>query len=287
MKEDDFIDGLAEQGQGIGDCVDERPQTAAARTFPARTSARMSPPLSQRTLLPNLGVARYRQIADALEHEIRNGYDVGQRLPGEHELAERFGVNRHTVRHAIDMLIDAGLVARRHGAGTYVAGKPLAYAVGSGSRFTESLAKGGHSTESVLIRKQVIEARGGVAQRLKLIDGAPVFAIETLRSVDGGPFCVISHFLPASVGEAVFDAYKGGSLHALIARKTGIRPERVKSLVTTVPVEPEDAVLLAIAPTQWVLRVKSVNVDAATRKPIEYAVTRFRADRVELAVDIA
>ncbi|NOT71004.1 MAG: phosphonate metabolism transcriptional regulator PhnF [Hyphomicrobium sp.] len=247
----------------------------------------MSPPLSQRTLLPNLGVARYRQIADALEHEIRNGYDVGQRLPGEHELAERFGVNRHTVRHAIDMLIDAGLVARRHGAGTYVAGKPLAYAVGSGSRFTESLAKGGHSTESVLIRKQVIEARGGVAQRLKLIDGATVFAIETLRSVDGGPFCVISHFLPASLGEAVFDAYKGGSLHALIARKTGIRPERVKSLVTTVPVEPEDAALLAIAPTQWVLRVKSVNVDAATRKPIEYAVTRFRADRVELAVDIA
>lgn len=236
--------------------------------------------------MPSPGITRYRLIADILEREIRSAYEVGARLPGEHELAERFGVNRHTVRHAIEMLIDAGLVARRHGAGTYVAGKPLAYAVGSGSRFTESLAKAGHSTESTLLRKAIIEARGGVAQRLKLRDGAKVFAIETLRSVDGGPFCVISHFLPASLGETVLETYRGGSLHAHITKLTGRRLVRSKSLVTTVPAQAEDAALLAIPATQWVLRVKSVNIDAKTRRPVEYAVTRFRADRVELSVDL-
>lgn len=242
--------------------------------------------MPQQTTMPAPGITRYRHIADILENEIRSSYEVGARLPGEHELAERFGVNRHTVRHAVDMLVDAGLVARRHGAGTYVAGKPLAYPVGSGSRFTESLAKSGHSTQSTLIRKSIQEAHGGVAQKLKLKDGAKVFAIETLRSVDGGPFCVISHFLPASLGPELFDTYCGGSLHAHIAKVTGRQLTRTRSLITTVPALSEDASLLALPANQWVLRVKSVNIDTKTRRPVEYAVTRFRADRIELSVDL-
>lgn len=84
----------------------------------------------------------------------------------------------------------------------------------------------------------------------------------------------------------VFETYNGGSLHTLIARKTSKKLKRVLSLVTTVTVEANDAALLAISPQHWVLRVKSVNVDAASGKPVEYAVTRFRADRVELAIKI-
>ena len=238
------------------------------------------------TLAPHSSNARYRQIADEFEREIRRRYKVGERLPGEHQLAERFGVNRHTVRHAIDMLEEGGLIVRRHGAGTFVVAKPVVYPVAAGSRFTENLVKAGHSTESQLIRKEIIAARGGVAQRLKLRDGAKVFALETLRLVDGGPFCVISHFLPASIGAAVFEDYNGGSLHTLIARKTGKKLKRVLSLITTLPAQADDAARLAIPPQHWVLRVKSVNVNAASGKPIEYAVTRFRADRVKLAVKI-
>jgi len=232
-----------------------------------------------------LGLSRYRKIAETLESEIRKAYSVGDRLPGEHELAGRFEVNRHTVRHAIDTLIDAGIVARRHGAGTYVAGKPLRYPVGAGTRFSESLAKSGHSTGSILLRKEVREARGGVSARLGLSDGDRVYAFETLRSVDGGPFCVASHFLPASIGEAVFANYEHGSLHGLIYELTGRRLKRVQSIITATPVLPEDAALLAIPSNQWILRVKSVNVDAETQCPLEYCVTRFRADRAELSVE--
>jgi GntR family phosphonate transport system transcriptional regulator len=239
-----------------------------------------------RTITSETGIARYLQIADEFDREIRRRYEVGQRLPGEHELAERFGVNRHTLRHAIDTLEGRGLVVRRHGAGTFVVAKPVNYLVDAASRFTENLVKAGHSTESQLIRKVIVKARGGVAKRLNLRDGEKVFAIETLRLVDGGPFCVISHFLPWSIGTAVFEAYNGGSLHTLIARKTAKKLKRVLSLVTTVTVEANDAALLAISPQHWVLRVKSVNVDAAGGKPVEYAVTRFRADRVELAIKI-
>ena len=84
----------------------------------------------------------------------------------------------------------------------------------------------------------------------------------------------------------MFEDYNGGSLHTLIARKTGKKLKRVLSLITTLPAQADDAARLAIPPQHWVLRVKSVNVNAASGKPIEYAVTRFRADRVKLAVKI-
>jgi GntR family phosphonate transport system transcriptional regulator len=48
------------------------------------------------------GVALWRRIADALEQSIAQGtFQAGSKLPAETEIAERFGVNRHTVRRAI------------------------------------------------------------------------------------------------------------------------------------------------------------------------------------------
>lgn len=64
---------------------------------------------------------RYQQLADDLEAEIAAGRpSVGGRLPGEHELREIHGVSMGTVRRAIRLLRDRGLVATLTGSGTYV-----------------------------------------------------------------------------------------------------------------------------------------------------------------------
>ena len=57
------------------------------------------------------GTALWRQIALRLETNIVAGHQrPGERLPTEHQMAEEFGVNRHTVRRAIASLEEAGLV---------------------------------------------------------------------------------------------------------------------------------------------------------------------------------
>ena len=62
----------------------------------------------------------WQAIADTLRAEITLGhYPPGDRLPSEAALATRFGVNRHTVRHALAQLADAGLVHARRGAGVF------------------------------------------------------------------------------------------------------------------------------------------------------------------------
>ncbi|MDY6943574.1 MAG: phosphonate metabolism transcriptional regulator PhnF [Pseudomonadota bacterium] len=230
------------------------------------------------------GRAVYTQIAEMLEREIRERYEPGQMLPSEAELAERFGVNRHTVRRAVEALIGPGLVERVHGKGTVVLNPAIDYAIGSATRFTETLHSQGRSTASRVFRKLVIPAVGGVARRLNLEDGTAVLFIETLREVEGQPFCIISHFLPASRFSEVKDHYEQGSLHGFLKEHYALSLRRTESLISAVLPERDDALRLRMARNAPVLRVKSLNVDTATGEPVEYAVTRFRGDAAQLSI---
>lgn len=68
---------------------------------------------------------RYQQIARVLKRAILDGgYPVGARLPTEGELASSYEVSRHTVREALRVLRNDGLVSSRQGAGTVVCQPP-------------------------------------------------------------------------------------------------------------------------------------------------------------------
>lgn len=226
----------------------------------------------------------YRQIRDVLVNEIQELYKAGESLPAENELALRFGVNRHTLRRAIDELVTDGLVERHHGKGVFVLEPTINYSIGSSTRFTETLQSQGRSTTSRVLRKQVIPARGTIASRLQIVDGDEVIFIETLRTVESNPFCIISHFIPLKSFPDVLKSYDDGSLHEFLKVHYGIELKREESLVSAILPEAADASLLNMPRQAPVLRVKSLNLDIASSKPVEYAVTRFRGDATQLSI---
>src|SRR5215471_10301751 len=60
----------------------------------------------------------HTQLENRLRRLIRSGQvGAGSKLPGEIELATRLGLSRHTVRHALAMLVVEGLVRRERGRG--------------------------------------------------------------------------------------------------------------------------------------------------------------------------
>lgn len=64
---------------------------------------------------------KYQSVAESLRHDIASGhYKDGEALLTEAELKQKFGVSRQTVRQAISLLENDGLVLRRRGSGTYV-----------------------------------------------------------------------------------------------------------------------------------------------------------------------
>jgi DNA-binding GntR family transcriptional regulator len=76
---------------------------------------------ARRAAAPDPDLPLYHQVAKALREEIVQGvFPVGSLLPTEDRLCERFSVSRYTVREALRLLREDGLVASRRGAGTAV-----------------------------------------------------------------------------------------------------------------------------------------------------------------------
>lgn len=66
---------------------------------------------------------KYQHLADRLREEIsRNGGQSGFKLPTEQELARQHRLSRQTIRHALQLLEEEGLIQRRQGSGSYATG---------------------------------------------------------------------------------------------------------------------------------------------------------------------
>jgi DNA-binding GntR family transcriptional regulator len=65
----------------------------------------------------------YQQVAEDITRRIRIG-EITIKLPSERALAEEYGCAYATVRHAMDLLREQGLIVTRHGRGTFVRSDP-------------------------------------------------------------------------------------------------------------------------------------------------------------------
>lgn len=75
--------------------------------------------------MTNFQPLQRRNLADEVAAQLRQlistgTYGVGQRLPTEPELMQQFGVGRSTIREAVRLMVNAGLVRVQQGLGTFV-----------------------------------------------------------------------------------------------------------------------------------------------------------------------
>ncbi len=227
----------------------------------------------------------YKHVGFLLADEIRRQHKPGDILPSEKELARRYKVNRHTLRRALEELINEGIVGKLQGKGTIVLQELMDYSIHSGTRFTETLEKSGRKAESIVLRKIGIPAQGEIAEFLELQEDEPVALIETLRKMDGMPFSAVSHYLPL---EKVFDViriYTGGSLHQFLFERYNITLKRKVSMIRAILPDQQDMKMLSIMGNSPLLLVRSINVDQQTGKPMELSVSRFKGVSTQLIVE--
>ena len=128
---------------------------------------------------------RYQEIAAKLEQELRQHYRCGDYLPAEQQLAARFEVNRHTLRRAIDQLVEKGWVQRRQGVGVLVLMRPFDYPLNAQARFSQNLLDHGSHPTSEKLLSVLRPASGHVADALGITEGENVIHLRTLRRVNG------------------------------------------------------------------------------------------------------
>ncbi|MBD2562182.1 phosphonate metabolism transcriptional regulator PhnF [Nostoc foliaceum] len=230
----------------------------------------------------------YAQIADQLRQNIHQGvYQLGERLPTETKLAEQFAVNRHTIRQAIALLKDEGLLRVDRGRGTFVAAKTIRYAIGKRVRYNQTLKAQGWQVRFQLLRVLEVPADDAVAKGLEIPYGESVALIERLSFADEEPISMGTGYFPLKQFPDILDPknikilQEQQSISQFLQQVYGCDHIRRSTCVSARLVQPQDAKWLQIPLNQPILLAESVNVDE-TGNVIEYGVTRLRGDRMEL-----
>src|ERR1700761_6678219 len=114
----------------------------------------------------------WKQLEQTLLQDIQGGrFDGAGRLPSEHELAERFGVNRHTARQAIAGLVQRGVIFKRKGPGSSLAPRMIDYEIGERTRFSTNVALQGREPGRTLLEVSERVAHARACAALELAEG--------------------------------------------------------------------------------------------------------------------
>ena len=224
----------------------------------------------------------YQQIYALLREQIVSGkIPANARLPAEHELTERFGVSRITVKRAMNELATSGLVRRQRGRGTMVVFDAAAPTVkGSFDNLIDGLTRMGMDTDVRLIHSEMIPADAETAASLELPSGAHVRRIIRLRELEGEPFSYLITSLPLDIAEAFTDSELGSESLINLLEQTGHAPREAEQTITAISAEPQMAALLGIATGAPLLRIHRIMRDGAG-VPVQDITAHYRADRFQ------
>lgn len=227
----------------------------------------------------------WKDIAASLSAEIsEDRYRPGDKLPTEAELALRFGVNRHTVRHALAALAAQGLVHSRRGAGVFVTARPTDYPLGRRVRFHQNVAASGRTPSRRITRLETLPGATEDLEALALPAGAAVHVLEGVSLADGQPLAVFRSVFPADrLPGFLARVQDSGSVTAALAGCGVTDYTRATTRITACLAAPVLAAALQVAEATALLRTEAVNLDSAGR-PVEFGTTWFAGDRVTLTV---
>ncbi|OWT68861.1 MULTISPECIES: GntR family transcriptional regulator [unclassified Achromobacter] len=230
----------------------------------------------------------YHKVYLLLRQRLLDGDFGDEALPGEHALAETYGVSRLTVRRAMDTLAADGLVSRRQGRGTF-AQAPAEMATPQQGASVDALmmhlSRMGMHTQVKLLELAVEPASPAVAGRLEVPVGAPVHRSVRVRSYEDAVFSYLQTYVPDAIGKRISRKALGSKPLLQIFGDLGIRVMGAEQTVTAVMADPDSAQALQVPVASALLNIRRLVRDTSGR-PVEYLDARYRPDRFEYRLDM-
>jgi len=195
--------------------------------------------ITKETLLP-----KYHKIAEWLREQIVAGtLEPNAQLPSEEMLGQRFQVSRGTVREALRVLVDEGLVWREHGKGTFVkAGRTPTAPLFSLTSFADDMRRQNRTPSTQLLHAEIIPATPTLAERLAVAQAEPIIHIARLRLADGQPVVYETRYLAQALcPDLLGEDLENSSIHWLLLHKYQIPLVRMTHTVELGQLPPDKA----------------------------------------------
>lgn len=127
----------------------------------------------------------YLQICNDLRRRIEKGaFPYGSRLPSERELAQQYQVDRKTLRRAVDMLEEEGILQCIRGKGIYIS-RQLAYQIDLLDDLEQMMKRSGMTLSTRVLLTETRRAGRKYAQLLGIGPDDLIFRLLRLRTGDG------------------------------------------------------------------------------------------------------
>lgn len=142
----------------------------------------------------------YLQLREIVRNKIDEGeFPPGTAIPSENELAETYGINRITVRNAVDALVNEGILRRVQGKGVFVVGNKMEEVLEEHGGFIASVGKGKQFT-SVKEQSKILRPAGDKYANLFNIDSADqIFYLRQVSSIESEPVSVEEIYVPQDI----------------------------------------------------------------------------------------
>lgn len=223
---------------------------------------------------------RYHAIADDLRSRIDAGeFAAGRLLPSESELSESFAASRVTVRRALDVLRDEGLLDSRQGFGWFVAADPLRQTLAHLGTIESQLAAEGLTSARRVLDFRFVTAPARVRE---VLDVSTVLRVRRINLADGEPFALVTVWCPERFGADLSRAdVERSPFYELIGVQLGGATQTIGAAAATA----HDADLLRVPPGSPVLRCERITRSAAG-DPVLVSEHVFPAHLTEFVVDL-
>ncbi|UPK73392.1 GntR family transcriptional regulator [Nocardioidaceae bacterium SCSIO 66511] len=221
-------------------------------------------------------VPLYFQVAEQLEAAILDGrLAPGDRISNEVALAHELGLSRPTMRQAIQVLVDKGMLVRKRGVGTQVVHGKIRRSVELTSLY-DDLNTAGQSPRTEVLGLEIAVTTEEIAAELQVEPGEPAWSLQRLRYIGDEPLALMHNYLPAETLDLnAIDLENHGLYEAL--RRTGLHMRVAQQRIGARRAEAREARLLGERRGSPLLTMRRTAYDDAGRV-VEYGTHVYRPE---------
>ena len=224
-----------------------------------------------------LYVELQRLLRSAIERHV---LAPDEALPPERELADAYKISRVTVRKALHGLVDARMLTRRPGAGTFVAAR-VEKNFATITSFTEDMLSRGRQPHSEWLSRSEGTVMPEEALALGLGPGSPVFRLSRIRYADSESMALEHSTVPKDALQSLESV--GNSLYEALG---DARPTRVLQRLRAVLFTAEQSKLLGIDAGSAGLEIERRGF-ASDGRTVELTKSYYRGDAYDFVAELS
>lgn len=240
----------------------------------------------QEVLLKGNPVPLYYQLYLSLKTQIENGsFDVGDKLPSEMELRKHYNASRVTVRQALKMLKDEGMIQTRRGVGSFVnkIPEPLIHNFSLPINYQDNFNK---MFERIIIKCVLVPGDKTIASLLEIDPSTDLVFLERFFVKDGKRIAYNCSWLDSKKYSGLInEKFIDNRLSVTLAKKYQVKYSRAKNIVNAILLNDD---LLNVFDIDYLtpgIVVKSLSL-SVDNVPIDYSQTVWLSSSVKFSIDI-